>query len=65
MKGENKKIVHTITVELHRLYAKYGNYAEVGRQIGRSGSTVSIYVQMIGVPQSIRIAVQNLSQQNQ
>lgn len=47
---------------MHRLYAKYGNYAEVGRQMGRSGSTVSKYVKMIGVPQSIRIAVQNLSQ---
>ena len=47
---------------MHRLYAKYDNYAEVGRQMGRSGSTVSKYVKMIGVPQSIRIAVQNLSQ---
>ncbi len=46
-----------------RLYAKYGNYAEVGRQIGRSDSTVSKYVQMKGVPQSIKLAVQNLSQQ--
>ena len=61
MKGENEKIVHTITVELHRLYAKYGNYAEVGRQIGKSSSTVSKYVQMEGVPQSIRLAVQELS----
>ena len=51
-------------VKMHRLYAKYGNYAEVGRQMGRSSSTVSKYVQMIGVPQSIRIAVQNLSRQN-
>ena len=48
-------------VEMHRLYAKLGNYAAVGREIGRSGSTVSKYVQMIGVPQSIRLAVQELS----
>ena len=48
---------------MHRLYAKYGNYAEVGRQMGRSDSTVLKYVQMIDVPQSIRLAVQNLSQQ--
>lgn len=41
---------------------KYGNYAEVGRELGRSGSTVAKYVQMNGVPQSIKIAVQNLSQ---
>ena len=46
-----------------RLYAKYGNYAAVEREIGRSGSTVAKYVQMKGVPQSIKLAVQNLSQQ--
>ena len=51
-----------LIVKMNRLYAKYGNYAEVGRQIGRSGSTVSKYVKMVGVPQSIRLAVQNLSQ---
>ena len=59
-----KRVTPEEIVEMHRLYAKYGNYAEVGRQIGRSGSTVSKYVQMKGVPQNIKIAVQNLSQQN-
>ncbi|MBQ3518486.1 MAG: hypothetical protein IJA31_04110 [Clostridia bacterium] len=49
-------------VEMHRLYAKYGNYAEVGRQIGRSGSTVAKYVQMKDIPRNIRIAVKTLSQ---
>ena len=49
-------------VETHRLNAKCGNYAEVGRQIGRSASTVSKYVKMIGVPLSIRLTVQNLTQ---
>ena len=38
---------------MHRLYAKYGNYAEVGRQMGRSGSTVSKYVKMKGTPQIV------------
>ena len=47
-------------VEMHRLYAKYGNYAKVGREIGRSGSTVKKYVKMQDVPQVLRIAVQNL-----
>ena len=47
-------------VEMLRLYAKLGNYAAVGREIGRSGSTVSRYVQMKGVPVNIQIAVQNL-----
>lgn len=58
-----KRVTPEEIVEMHRLYAKYGNYAAVGREIGRSGSTVAKYVQMKGVPQSIRIAVQNLSQQ--
>ena len=55
-----KRVTPEEIVEMHRLYAKYGNYAEVGRQMGRSGSTVSKYVQMIGVPQNLRIAVNNL-----
>lgn len=37
-------------VEMHRLYAIYGNYAEVGRQMGRSGSTVARYIKMKGTP---------------
>ena len=58
-----KRVTPEEIVEMHRLYAKLGNYAAVGRELGRSGSTVAKYVQMNGVPQSIRIAVQNLSQQ--
>lgn len=38
---------------MHRLYAKYGNYAEVGRQMGRSGSTVAKYIKMKGTPQIV------------
>ena len=41
-------------VEMHRLYAKLGNYAAVGRQMGRSGSTVARYVKMAGTPQIVR-----------
>lgn len=58
-----KRVTPEEIVEMHRLYAKLGNYAAVGRELGRSGSTVAKYVQMNGVPQSIRIAVQNLSLQ--
>lgn len=48
-------------VRMQQLYAELGNYAAVGRKMGRSGSTVAKYVKMEGVPQSIRIAVQELS----
>ena len=56
-----KRVTPAEIVEMNRLYNEYGNYAEVGRRLGRSGSTVAKYVKMEGVPQSIRIAVQNLS----
>ena len=49
-------------VQMHRLYAQLGNYAAVGKAMGRSASTVSKYVQMKGVPQNVRIAVNNLMQ---
>ena len=41
-------------VEMHRLYAQFGNYAKVGRQIGRSGSTVARYIKMKGTPPIVR-----------
>ena len=49
-------------VEMHRLYAKLGTYAAVGREIGRSGSTVAKYIKMKGVSLNIRLAVNNLMQ---
>ena len=50
---------------MHCLYTKYGNYAAVGRIVNRSGSTVKKFVQMQGVPQALRIAVQNLIAQTE
>ena len=47
---------------MQRLYRKLGTYAAVAREVGRSASSVSKYVQMKGVPTNIRIAVENLSQ---
>ena len=41
-------------VEMHRLYAKLGNYAAVGREMGRCGSTVAKYIKMKGVPQIVK-----------
>lgn len=49
-------------IEMQRLYRKLGTYAAVAREVGRSASSVSKYVQMKGVPNNIRIAVENLSQ---
>lgn len=55
-----KRITPEEIVEMHRLYKKLGTYTAVGKKIGRSASSVSKYVQMRGVPQNIRLAVDNL-----
>lgn len=52
-------------VEMHRLYAKLGTYAAVGRELDRSASTVAKYVKMKGVPQSIRMTVENLTRETE
>ena len=57
-----KRVTPEEIVEMHRLYARLGNYAAVGRELGRSGSTVAKYVQMKGISTNIRIAVENLIQ---
>lgn len=49
-------------VEMQRLYRIHGTYAAVAKEIGRSASSVSKYVQMKDVPRNIKIAVENLSQ---
>lgn len=50
-------------VEMQRLYAIYGTYAEVARRMPtkRSASSVAKYIKMDNVPRNIRIAVENLS----
>lgn len=52
-------------VEMHRLYRIYGTYAAVAKEMGRSPSSVSKYVQMRDVPRNIRIAVENLSREQE
>ena len=49
-------------VKMHQLYAQLGNYAAVGRAMGRSGSTVAKYIKMQGVPQNVRLVVNKLMQ---
>ena len=41
-------------VEMHHLYAELGNYAAVGRKIGRSGSTVAKYIKMKRTPDIVK-----------
>ena len=41
-------------VEMHRLYAELGNFAAVGRKMGRSGSTVAKYIRMNGTREIVK-----------
>ena len=50
-------------ITMQRLYRQLGTNAAVAREIGRSESSVSKYMQMKGVPDNIRIAVENLSRE--
>lgn len=45
-----KRVTPTEIVEMHRLYALHGNYAAVGRIMGRSGSTVARYIKLKNTP---------------
>ena len=49
-----KRVTPEEIVEMHRLYAKYGNFAAVGREIGRSGSTVAKYIRMKGTLEIVK-----------
>jgi predicted transcriptional regulator len=57
------RITPSEIIEMQRLYKELGTYAAVAREMGRSASAVSKYVQMKGVPNNIRLAVETLSQQ--
>ena len=47
-------------IKMKVLYQQYGTYEAVAKIVGRSGSTVSKYVQMNDFPQNIKIAMDNL-----
>ena len=49
-----KRVTPEEIVQMHQLYAKYGNFAAVGRELGRSGSTVAKYIHMRGTPEIVK-----------
>lgn len=49
-----KRVTPEEIVQMHQLYAKYGNFAAVGRALGRSGSTVAKYIRMRGTPEIVK-----------
>ena len=40
-------------VRMNQLYNKYGNYADVAREVGRLRSTVAKYVKLKGTPRIV------------
>ena len=48
--GMAKRVTPGEIVQMQQLYAKYGNFAAVGREMGRSASTVARYVKLKGAP---------------
>ena len=41
-------------VKMNQLYNKYGTYAAVAREIGRSASAVARYVKLEGTPKIVK-----------
>ena len=51
-----KRVTPEEIVQMNKLYAKLANYAAVGRELGRSGSTVARYVKLNGTPDIVKHA---------
>lgn len=49
-----KRVTPAEIIEMNRLYNELNNYAEVGRRMGRSGSTVARYIRMRGTPEIVK-----------
>ncbi len=45
-----RRVTNEEIIEMHRLFKKYGNYAIVAREIGRSPSTVAHYIKLTATP---------------
>lgn len=52
-------------LEMQRLYTIHATYTAVADIVGRSPSTVAKYVKMEGIPNNIRLAVQELSRKQE
>ena len=48
-----KRVTPDEIIEMNQLFRKYGTFAEVGRRMGRSGSTVAKYIKLDGTPKIV------------
>lgn len=49
-----KRVTPAEIIEMNRLYNELNNYAEVGRRMGRSGTTVAKYIKLDGTPKVVK-----------
>ena len=49
-----KRVTPAEIIEMNRLYNELNNYAEVGRRMGRSSSTVAKYIKLDGTPKIVK-----------
>ena len=54
VKAGTEKQTAAEIVEMHRLYAQLGSYAAVGREMGRSRTTVARYIKMEETPKIVK-----------
>ena len=45
-----RRVSNEEIIEMHRLFEKYGHYADVAREIGRSPSTIAHYIKLTSTP---------------
>ena len=56
----SKQVTPEEIVKMNQLYNKYGTYAAVGRELGRSGSTVKRYVKLSGTTAIVKHTFQEV-----
>lgn len=49
-----KRVTPAEIIEMNRLYNELNNFAEVGRRMGRSSSTVAKYIKLDGTPKIVK-----------
>lgn len=59
-----RRVTNEEIIEMHRLYKKYGNYASVAREIGRSPSTVAHYIKLTATPNVVAQAFKDSVKEN-
>lgn len=55
-----KRVTPAEIIEMNRLFRDYGTYAEVGRRMGRSATTVAKFIKLEGTPRIVKHTFQEV-----